>query len=241
MNILAERGVRAIQGEMRRVFDRPTPYALNSLAWVEDLPGPAAAVVWRGSTDPWSRAGQFKGAHEGAYQGYLRAQIGGGPRRQKAGERRLQMRMPGGQTVYLVPTQFAQVDAYGNVTGPRMNKILSDLQALGGAGQGFDGNRRPGKRSRGRRRAEYYFVVWPGQAVRRTPGGRLLPNNLPPAIYQKLDVKGAEVIRPILIFAKKPPVYRQRLDPKAIVAGVVAREMPDVWADRLSKAIRRSA
>lgn len=229
LNILAMRGVRAIQAEMGKVFDRPTRYALNSVAWAEDLPGPEAAVVWRGSTDAWSRAGQFKGAHERANQGYLKAQIYGGPRRQKASEIRLQRIRTGGQDIYVVPTGYAELDSYGNVSRGQIVKILSALEALGGDGQGFDGNRKPGRRGRGRRRAEDYFAIWPGSN-----------QALPPAIYRKFGTGAGAYVRPILIFAKKAPVYRQRLNPEDIVARTVRDDLPAVWADRLTKALTRS-
>jgi hypothetical protein len=232
LNILAMRGVRAIQAEMGKVFDRPTRYALNSVKWAEDLPGPSAEVQWRGS----------EAFGETARQGYLKAQIYGGPRGQKASEIRLQRLRLGGQQVFLVPTEYAERDGYGNVSRGQIVKILSALEALGGPGQGFDGNRRAGRRGRGRRRAEDYFVIWPGgNDSRQIPGGRLLPNNLPPAIYRKFGEGASAYVRPILIFAKKAPVYRKRLDPEAIVARVVREELPAVWTDRITKALTRSA
>ncbi len=219
-NILAMRGVRAIQDEMKQVFDRPTRYALNSLYWKEDLPGPAAEVRWRGS-DAFD---------EQARQGYLKAQIHGGPRRQKAAEKRLQRIRIGGQDIFIVPTKYADLDAYGNISRGQMVKILSSLEALGGEGEGFDGNRKPGRRGRGARRREDYFAIWPGSNAA-----------LPPGIYRRYGTGAGAYNRPILFFARKAPVYRKRLDPEAIVARVVAQELPAIWADRLSKALRRSA
>lgn len=227
VNILAMKGTRGIQDEMRRVFDRPTPYAINSVAWVENLPGPAAAVVFRGSTDPVSRAGQFKGAHEAADQGYLKAQIYGGVRRQKASEIRLQRLRIVNQQIYVVPTKYADLDAFGNISRGQIIKILSALEALGGPGQGFDSNRKPGRKGRGRRRAEEYFAVWPG-----TNG------QLPPAIYRRYGRGASAFVRPVLIFAKKAATYRPRLDPTGVVRGVIDREAATVWAERVAKALQ---
>jgi hypothetical protein len=228
-NILAMRGVRTIQAEMRVKFDRPTRYAINSLYWEEDLPGPSAEVRWRGS-DAFD---------EQARQGYLKAQIRGGPRAQKASEKRLQLIAPGGQWIYLVPTRFADLDAYGNVSRGQMVKILSSLEAFWEAG--YSANRRADGRSRGRRRAEEYFVVWPGQTTRRLPDGRLLPNNLPPAIYRKFGEGSGAYIRPVLIFAKDAPTYTKRLDPEAAVAEVIRRDATNVFMERLGKGLRRAA
>lgn len=220
VNILAMRGVRAIQGEMRQVFDRPTAYALNSMKWVEDLPGPSAEVRWRGSEE----------FGEQAHQGYLKAQIYGGERRQKAMERRLQRSWPGAQDVFLVPTKYADLDAYGNVSRGQVVKILSAIQMFGGFGQGFDGNRRADRKSRGRRRSEDYFVIWPGSN-----------RALPPGIYRQFGYGPGAYKRPVFFFARKAPVYRKRLDPRAVVERVVSQDMAAVWADRLQKVMRRGA
>lgn len=229
VNRLAMQSVRDIQAEMRRVFDRPRRETLNALKWIDgQAPSFTATIAWR--DDGFAGKGTLTPSR------WLRVQIVGGARGQKAAERRLQFsRGGGGQDLYLVPTKHAPVDAYGNVPGPRMVKILSDLQALGGAGQGFDGNRRAGGRSRGRRRAEYYFAVWPGEASRRLPGGRLMPNNLPPAIYQVFGSGSAQYIRPVFVFARRAPNYAPRLD----LVGVVRRTVSARAAEFFLRSMRR--
>ncbi len=214
-NRLAMQGVRDIQAEMRRVFDRPRRQTLNALKWVDNSGPGTATIAWRDSGEV--------GKGVVSPSRWLRMQIVGGPRGQKGSERRLQFaRGGGGQAVYLVPTRYAPTDAYGNVPGLRMVKILSDLQSLGGDGQGFDGNRRADGRSRGRRRRESYFAIWPGTPGRRLPSGKLMPNNLPPAIYQRFGTGTGEYIRPIFIFARSAPVYRPRLDLVEVVRRTVA-------------------
>ncbi len=228
-NRLAMQGVRDVQAEMRRVFDRPRRETLNALKWVDNTGPGEARIDWRDDG--------FVGKGTITPSRWLSVQIIGGARGQKASERRLQFSRAGGtgQDVYLVPTRYAPTDAFGNVPGPRMVKILSDIQALGGAGQGFDGNRRAGGRSRGRRRAESYFVVWPGMASRRLPGGKVMPNNLPPAIYQRFGSGGAEHIRPIFFFARRAPHYAPRLD----LIGVVRRTVATRAGEFFLRAMRR--
>lgn len=204
-NRIAMQGVRDIQAEMRKVFDRPRRETLNALKWVDNSGPGEATIAWRDDG--------IVGKGTVTPSRWLRVQITGGARGQKGAERRLQMARAGagGQTLYLVPTKYAPTDAYGNVPGSRMTKILSDLEALGGAGQGFDGNRKAGRRSRGKLRNEQYFAIWP-------PGH----SDLPPGIYQRFGRSGKGYVRPVFVFAKSAPTYTARLDLLAVVKRTIA-------------------
>lgn len=205
VNRLAMQSVRDIQAEMRQVFDRPRRETLNALKWVDNSGPGEATIDWRDDG--------FVGKGTITPSRWLRVQITGGARGQKGAERRLQRShgAAAGQTIYLVPTKYARTDAYGNVPGSLITKILSDLEALGGGGQGFDGNRRAGRRSRGKLRNEQYFAIWP-------PGH----NDLPPGIYQRFGRAGKGYIRPVFIFTKAAPSYAPRLDLVGIVRRTVA-------------------
>lgn len=218
VNRLAMQGVRDVQAEMRRVFDRPRRETVNALKWVDgQAPSFTATIVWR--DDGVVGKGTLTPSR------WLSVQITGGARRQKASERRLQFARGGaGQTLWLVPTRHAPLNAYGNVSGPRMVKILSDLEALGGEGQGFDGNRKAGRRSRGKLRNLAYFAIWP-------PGH----NDLPPGIYQRFGRAGEGYIRPVFIFARGAPQYRPRLD----IVGTVQKTVQRHAADFFLHALRR--
>lgn len=218
VNRLAMQGVRDIQAEMRKVFDRPRRETLNALKWVDNSAPGTATIEWRddgvvgkGSVTPSK---------------WLRVQIIGGARGQKASERRLQRShgSAAGQTIYLVPTKYLRTDAYGNVPGSLMTKILSDLEALGGDGQGFDGNRKAGRRSRGKLKNEQYFAIWP-------PGHA----DLPPGIYQRFGRAGKGYVRPVFIFTKAAPSYRPRLD----LVGIVRRTVASRAAEFFLRSMRR--
>ena len=142
--MLAYRAVQDIRAQMRVTFKSPTAWTLNSVTHVEKstrsvslqalVPTDGSAAVVFRETKP--------GAKQTGAGRYLYPQVYGGPRRQTRMERRLQMLSPSGQTIYLVPTRYAERDEEGNLAPGYVDAVLSALQALGGAGQGFNGNRR---------------------------------------------------------------------------------------------------
>ena len=229
---LAYLAVQDIRQQMRVTFNQPTRWTLNSVTHVEKstksrnlqalVPTDgSAAVVFRESGGKQTSAGR-----------YLYPQVYGGPRGQTRMERRLQMISPGGQRIFLIPTRYAELDAAGNLAPGWVDAVLSAIQALGGAGQGFDGNRRLGKNRKSRAstyRYHNYFVIWPGSAQRRVPSGRLMPNNLPPAIYQRFGDGANSHIRPVFTFARRAPTYRPRLDLHRIVQRTVATHAAQVF------------
>lgn len=160
--------------EMQRVFDRPTPFTLNSLFVYPATKKRLWASVYFKDFAP-------KGTPAGKY---LLPQVQGGGRRMKRTERALQRKglLPSG--MYVVPGKGAQLDAHGNMSSGQIVKILSYLQAFGE--EGYVANRRRGSKGRGKRRAEHYFVAAPG--------------NAPLGVWQR---KGTGIV-PVLIFVRPP-------------------------------------
>lgn len=235
---LAYQAAQDIKAQMRVIFQNPSAWTLNSVTHVEkntrsarlqaQLPaGVSAAVIFKETQTGAKQIGAGR---------YLYPQVAGGPRRQTRMERRLQMVSPGGQTVYLVPTKYAEYDGSGNLSPGWVLAVLSAVQALAGAG--FNGNRRMGANMK-RRAAVYggrdFFVIWPGQNRRFVDGGRLMPNNLSPAIYQKFGQGRASYIRPVFMFARRAPVYRPIFDPVRIVRFTIERRA----AEMFFRALRR--
>lgn len=185
----AKDGQRAIADEMSKVFDRPTPYALNgtflkaatrsnleSRVWVKDNPF--------GKGTPADR--------------FLLPQIYGGSRSLKGMERILQSAglMPAGQ--FAVPGAGAQLDSYGNVKRSQITQMLSQLQVQRGAGH--ESRRSDSARSRlavARQGVTYFALPKP-------------VNGLRPGIYLKKKFSGGTSIKPVFIFVGKV-TYRPRL------------------------------
>lgn len=152
----------ALRSEMQQVFDRPTPWALGGLRYQKPTPAKPFVRIW---------LEEFGGKGIPAAD-FLAAEIEGGVRKHKRFEKALIAKglMRSGQ--YAVPGKSAPLDAYGNVPGSFIVRMLSDLQAFGE--QGYRANRR-GKR-RGAKKTNYFFVPPKGSSLKpgvywHMPGG----------------------------------------------------------------------
>lgn len=208
---------------MRQVFDRPTPYTLNSLVLqFSSVGGPLQSMVAvRGKGDV---AGSGVPA-----ESYLRAQIKGGTRRWKRSEVKLwrSKMLPRGW--FAVPTSFAQRDLYGNMTRGQILEILAwfgthsattkhGKTQRNNTSDATKARRRLGTRSR----AGYEWFMVPAQGAKR--GG------LPPGIYRRQMsgrrfVGPAAAARPVLLFVKAAR-YRQRFDFFGTLEGYAQAAMP---------------
>lgn len=157
---------------MRRVFDRPTPYALNSL------------FVKPSTTDTLSARVMVKdSASRGVVpEKFLFPEVAGGPRGEKGFERALRYGgwLKSGE--YAIPSSSAVQDAYGNVSGSAVRKLLKDLQAP----------------------KSKYFAGTVGIAKTRGIWER--------GTFARQGVKSKDrKVKPLFIFTRQPQ-YRTRLD-----------------------------
>ena len=188
--------------EMPRVFDRPTPFTLNSLYLKPATWADLSVRVF------------FKDLRSRDH--YLLPQIEGGKRDRKLFERYLHNRGLMGQYWYAVPGERADLDAYGNMSRGQLVRIMSALQAIpdGGGRQGYLMNRSAASAARRARSKKpkalvNYFV------------GRPSPKD-PMGVWERVGKTG---LRPILIFVKAPR-YKKRFDFYGIANNVATREFP---------------
>lgn len=108
----------AEKGSMRSVFDRPTPFTLNSLQLQAATRNTLEARVWFKDPPRMSERDH-----------YLMPQVYGGARTQKRFEGTLVRAgvLPKGRA--LVPASGVTLDAYGNVPRSIYSRILANLQA----------------------------------------------------------------------------------------------------------------
>lgn len=198
--------------EMKRVFDRPTRFSLNALyisyATKERL---AAQVLFK------------EGFGSIPANRYLGPEVEGGQRAQKTHERALARAGILRPNEFCVPGQGVRLDAYGNMPGSELTKILSDLGASPDARQNSTTKSRRTRKGSARGR---YFVL--------RPGGSGLPNSdrmVQPGIYHR--AAGQRAVRPLIIFVAAPR-YQARL-PFYVVA---KRTMQQRFATNFEAAMR---
>lgn len=206
----------AVKTEMRAVFDRPTPYTMNSLfvrpATAQRL---AADVYFKDD-----RAGSGTPATK-----YLLPQVEGGSRGAKGLEVALRAVgvLPAGW--FVVPGAGARLDAYGNVSRGQIIQVLSQLRItlVAGATRNlpFDARKQiAAQRKAGGR----FFVIKPGA------------KGAAPGVYQREfgvqgSARGGDVgvgsrnITPVFIFVRKAS-YRTRLDFDRITRATAAAKLP---------------
>lgn len=196
-----------LQAELPRVFDRPTPYTLNSL-----FVKPARADRLQAETFfKDDRAGSGTPATK-----YLLPQVQGGSRSVKRFEKALQLagHMPAGW--FIVPGKGARLDAFGNISKGQIIQVLSQLRITLTAGFirnlpfPSKGNERKVisaiKRAGGR-----YFVRKPGQDKGQ------------PGVYQR-EFYG-KTITPVFIFVRSVN-YSQRFDFDGIAKRIADERLP---------------
>ena len=108
--------------EMRRVFDRPTPYALNSLR-VEEAT--KENLVARVMVKDKAGAGVVP-------EKFLLAEVEGGSRRQKGMESALSYAGILRGSERAVPGDGIKLNAFGNVSGAMVRSILARVEKTGG-------------------------------------------------------------------------------------------------------------
>ena len=192
-------GVRA---ELPQVFDRPTPFTLNSLFVRAATAQRLQAEVGFKHDSPLGGTAATK---------VLRANVDGGPRRLKRLEVALAAigALPTGWLI--VPGQGARLDAYGNVSRGQVVQVLSQLRITLVAGFSRNMSFNARKQINAQRKAGgRFFVV--------APGGKTAPG-----IYQR-EFTG-RTVTPVFIFVKAT-AYRRRFDFDRIATDIAQREAP---------------
>lgn len=153
LNDAAFKGRAGMQDQMRRVFDRVTPYVLKSVQVEKATPDRLQASVGPrmmagGGVDP---------------QKILRAQVEGGTRRNKRFENALRAigALPSGWLAVIPPTPYPDsTDGRGNLKGRFVQQLIAHLA----------GTRRAAPRPRGKSPATVgpvrFFVAAPGQRLK---------------------------------------------------------------------------
>ena len=212
LTFTAERVKLAEVIEMQSIFDRPTPFTLNSLYLEMATPRNLESHV--GFKGVWPATGRDPkyGSH------YLEPQVFGGDRPLHATEKALIAAGFMQPDMAAVPGERATLDSYGNMSKGQLMQIRSALQ-VAQQRLGYSANRTPGSiKQRGRALPNYLVFGQPH------PG-------MPAGVWQR---EGATGLRPILIFVRKPH-YRPIYD----FYGIAQRVTDDEWQPTLDREMQR--
>lgn len=220
----------AVQVEMPRVLDRPTPYTTKQLRYVAARADRLAAAVGFNVvsiTDERGASIGFRdlGPGETPAGKYLQPQIDGGPRRLKRLEVALRASgaLPDGWLA--VPGEGATMDGYGNVSRGQVVQVLSQLriQLLAGSSRNmsFDSTKQiAAQRKAGGR----FFVIAPGKG------------KVQPGIYQR-EFMGRN-ITPVFIFVRGAK-YTRRFDFDGLTQRVAGQALPEQVRRAVSESLAR--
>lgn len=203
--------------EMRDVFDRPTPYTLNSL-----YTRPATKqhqVAW-----VYLKYDTSKGTPA---EKYLMPQIKGGVRRLKRFERALRSVGAMPDDHFAVPGDGAKLDGYGNMDRGQLVQILSYFRAFPEAGYKANiTDRRKAALAKGTktRRGFAYFVGRPGNG------------KWPLGIWQRTSFAFGSAIRPIIIFVPTAR-YEQLFDFNYVAEKTIERDFGPQFRASLANAL----
>lgn len=222
LNHTANQARQVLRAEMSDVFDRPTPWALNSIRVLHATPDNLEAALWV----------QDRPGDKTAFtaEDYLLPQVEGGERITRASEKYLRESgiLPAGR--FVVPGRGARLDGYGNIQRGHMMQILSGLKAIQRAGS--DHNATDSRRSLRKGHAKAFFVMKRG----KTPIG----------IAER---RGGAVVM-VLAFVRQPR-YRERFkfhdvvrrvaENDALLEANIDKAIAQALAGKLSSNFKRRA
>jgi hypothetical protein len=248
---------RDVQIEMRRRFDRPTPFTLNAVAVQTTRRTAEIRATVReamGVTQSGAAAYVFlrdPGGKAVNPNSVLQAEIEGGRRNDKRMERALQrlgVLNSGWQVVPASGLPPEKLDGYGNVRGSFIVQLISYFQGFGE--QGYRANmtdkRKAQLAKRGRtargfvevRGVEYFISRGPGTWFGRGSWKRGREQHLAPGIWSRSGLHGTN-IKPVFMFVRRP-VYRSVLPFEQIVQDTAEREYDALMQWRLADAMARA-
>lgn len=204
MSLAINRTAEIVRGaeidQFRTQFDRPTPFTMRSVLLTK--PAKKRGPEHR---DVFLRNEATKGTPPVKY---LNPEVKGGTRRKKGFERQLEragILFPG---EYAVPSRTMTLDAYGNVPGPQIVRILSALRSF--EEKGFKANQTTRSAKRNKRAAKLAKSLFVVRRGRMTSGGaRRFAPQLPEGIWQRSGPNGS-VIKPLFVFVDAA-TYQSRL------------------------------
>jgi hypothetical protein len=221
LNKTAEWGQTDVRREMRKVFDRPTPWTLNSLR-----------IKYASKTNLQAElAFKDKNSAESS-RSLVEPHVFGGKRHFKGMEARLRGigLLPAGWNA--VPGAAAKLDGYGNMSRGQITQMLNVLGTYTEAGYNKANAATRARLAKGNaKKGVYGFAYWVNPA-----GGTGRAKHLPPGVYQRVQTGFGSSLKPVLIFVSGAS-YKQRLDFMGIVQKTVDTRFPGEFDKAFQQAL----
>lgn len=185
-----------LRAEMQSVFDRPTPFTLNSIRILHAKGSRLESALWVKDEDDGAGGGF-------APEDWIKSNVFGGGRELKKSEVMLRAKgiLPSGR--FITPGKGARLDQYGNMSRGHMTQILSGLSAysMSGSSHNATGSRRSARKGH----AQAFYVAKKG--------------NTPIGIMER---RGGSAVM-VLAFVSQPQ-YRKRFDFSRVASEMSERE-----------------
>jgi hypothetical protein len=220
LNRSAQAAKVAVQKDMRRVFDKPTPWVINSLRIEPATKTKLVAELAFKDKDSVTNSRSMVFPH-----------VEGGQRRFKDMERRLQSfgYLPAGW--YAVPGAAAKLNAYGNMSPGQITTLLNVLGTYTEAGYNKANARTVARLARGNAKKNQYGFAY---MVVRPQDSKTA--HLAPGVYQRFKTGFGSSLKPVLMFVSKAN-YRPRLDFYGIVQKEHVARFPGLFRKAFQDAV----
>ncbi|MHB8947545.1 MAG: hypothetical protein ACYC4S_00590 [Rhodoferax sp.] len=221
MNKTALQAKSELQTMMPRVFDRPTPWVINSLRVKFASKSNLVAEV----------AYKDKNSVESA-RSMIEPHVFGGKRHHKAFEARLNRigLLPSGYSA--VPGGAAKLDSYGNMSQGQISQLLNVLGAYTEAGFNKANINTVKRLAKGNvKKNTQGFVYWVNKV------GSTRAKHLPPGVYQRVITAFGTSLKPVLIFVKQAN-YKTRFDFFGITQKVIDRDFSGNFSQAFDAAVK---
>lgn len=221
LNNTAEKSRLDVKTAMSNVFDKPTPWVLNSLRVKRATKSnPEAELAFKDRNSAESS------------RSMIEPHVFSGKRHFKAMEARLLAMglMPAGYNV--VPGAAARLDAYGNMSPGQISRLLNVLGTYTESGfnkANINTVKRLGKGNV--KKNTYGFEYWVNKV------GSVKARHLQPGVYQRVKTGFGSSLKPVIIFVKQA-AYKQRLNFFAITQATVDREFVGEFDRAFEEALR---
>ena len=237
INKTAQRVQTKLKLEMPKVFDRPTPWVINSLRIKYATKSKLTAEI----------AYKDRNSAESS-RSMIEPHVFGGKRHFGAMEARLRRIgvLPDGW--HAVPGGAARLDAYGNMSKGQISQVLNIVGAFTEGGYNKANDKTRAKLAKGNaKKGTYgfeYFVSYGkrGQSLYGlknnkwgTYSGR--KTHLLPGVYQRVKTGFGSSLKPIIIFVNKA-AYKKRLDMFGIGERVINAEFPKEFEAAFQQALK---